>query len=973
MAEPKLETELSRKAYKQLRRRILALRADDRSSDQSKKNFSTELYLLERISGFAFDRYPSYTAPWYLLSWPHMRWDHVFHVVQLIELMRQPTGAHVGAPIKLEPFQIFIILCFLGPEDPDTGLRIVREGVLSLARKQGKLKRLDEPVPTPRGWVLNGDLQEGDSVFGVDGYPCRVLMVSEVQTPKRAYRLTFSDGTSIETGEEHQWLTRHKWRPWAIVTRGLRTGQLGANGRHVEEVVTTQQIAESLLVPRPDSQLEYNHSIPLCAPVQYPPRDLLIDPYTLGVWLAEGSSRTPQLCLSDEDAEHIISRINKAYKVRVVRSFADKACGIYFPGKKKQLIELLRSLNLCENKHIPEDYLLGSVDQRLALLQGLMDGDGHATRHHGTSSTAEITQKRDSIAKGILALLRSLGLKPVAALHDGKINGKVVGQYHRIQFAAYRETGVFSLERKNNILKSRPEKPTRASRRQIVACEPVEPVPMRCIAVDGPNNLYLAGRDYIVTHNTAIVAALVVALMTLHPDDHGLHGQEIQVGAADREQSGITFKMATRYINQDEVIGISEKFHPIPSTKRLTHKTTLTELRCLSSEAYRAHGGNPVIVLLDEIGNVPAPNAREFYSVLTTGFGAQDEPLTLMFSTQAPTDTHFFSQQVDRAKRLNEGLLEDYSFAGFVFTLPDVDEDGNEFDIFDEKWWYLPCPGIDTIYSRKDMRDWAHRAKELPDLENSYRNLKLNQRVSMTSSFLTRRIWEKNNSPVDPVELYGKLCWVGIDLAETTDLAAMVLLFDYDEMGRQAILPFFWIPGEGLEVRSRRDKVPYDAWAKAGLIDVQSATTVDYGRIADKLSELAEDYNIQALGVDRWRWNQLEGKIKEKDNLRFEKDESTLFVIGQGFRDAPTSIELIEKDALEGKYAHGDNPILRWNIANTVKVKDAALNSKFAKNLSYGRIDGTIALAMARRARHEQERLAEGPSVYMDESREVFM
>ena len=610
---PKLETELSVAAADWLDARLVELQEQGKSRDESSKAFDPEMYLLDRIAGFRFDDYPSYTAPWHLLRWPHMRWEHVYHVVTLVEMLKQATGANVGAPIKLDPFQIFILLCFLGPEDPDTGLRLVTEGLLTLARKQGK---------------------------------------------------------------------------------------------------------------------------------------------------------------------------------------------------------------------------------------------------------------------------------------------------------------------------------------------------------------------------TVIVGALVLALMTIHPDNYGLFGQEIQVGAADREQAGITFKIMSRMILQDQDIGIKEKFHTIPSKKYIQHKSTLTEFHAVSSEAFRAHGSNSVIVLMDEIGNIASPLAREFYSVLTSGFGAQKEPLTLMLSTQAPTDEHFFSQQVDRAKRINEGLLEDPSFAGFVFTLPEQDEDGVEFDPWDERWWHLAAPGIGTIYSLKDMKDWAKKARDLPDLENKYRNLKLNQRVSMTSGFLSRKVWKRNSAAVDPADLYGRRCWAGIDLAETTDLAALVLLFEpLPGSIQQAVMPFFWIPGEGLEARSDRDKVPYTTWSKQGLIDTQSSEVVDYERIADKLEELARDYDIQALGVDRWRWKQLELALKDKD-VEFgneDKENPTLFIIGQGYRDAPTSIELIEKDALEARLAHGDNPILTWNIANTVTVKDPAGNRKADKSKSYGRIDGTIALMMARRARHEQELIGPEESMYNDMNRAVIM
>ena len=935
---------------------------------------TAEREILGRVLQFPFEDYPDTAVPWHLLEHERMRWDHVHDVIYLIENLRQPTGSSVGARLTLQPFQVMIILAFLGPESED-GLRVVKEGLLTLARKSGKLLRVDEPIPTPSGWVRNGDLKAGDEVFGVDGLPCRIVHAFPVETPERAYLLTFSDGSQIEAGAEHQWLTRHKWRPWnppATYPNGTPRGGSGHNRRPVEMVVTTQQIAESLRIPRPDGGTEYNHSVELCAPVQYPERDLPLDPYTLGVWLAEGHSSSSDVTLHTDDAEHILPRVSLGHYLKCDEG--DSYCETYKLGERNELRAIQRQLGIFGQKRIPEDYRLASVTQRRALLQGILDGDGSATRGK-TGSGVEINVKRKDFAYDLVELIRSLGFKPTINLRDGKIDGIVVGQYHEILFTAYREDGVFSLPRKNAVLKPRPSKATRASRRQIIACEYVEPTPMRCIAVDGPDNLYLAGRDYIVTHNTALVAGITTALMILHPDHHGLKGQEIQVGAADREQAGITHQMIERMVQMDDRLGISERFRSTPSRKTVQHLRTLTTLRCLSSDAHRHHGGNPAVVLLDELGNVSNAAAEEFYSVLTTGFGAQKEPLTLMFSTQAAMDQHFFSLQVDRAERINEGREEPGSFAGFVFTLPETDAAGNDTDPHDEKLWHLANPGIDTITSRDDIREWSKKARALPDLENKYRLLRMNQRVSATSAFVSRTVWEANThaDAFDDADLLGRPCTIGIDLSETTDLTALVAVFEpLEPDGPMPVLPYFWIPGDGILERAHRDKVPYDVWARQGVIDTMSSKVVDYGRIADRIIQMFSDYDVRAIGFDRWRWKYLRQALKEK-GYEWDDDEAKSFLIsiGQGFKDSPRTLDLLEQALLERKLAHRGHPILNWNASNMVVIRDAAMNRKPEKSKSYGRIDGMVALGIALHARDELGIVATGPSVY--ESADVAM
>lgn len=452
---------------------------------------------------------------------------------------------------------------------------------------------------------------------------------------------------------------------------------------------------------------------------------------------------------------------------------------------------------------------------------------------------------------------------------------------------------------------------------------------------------------------TSLVAATVTALMALHPENHGLLGQEIQVGASDRDQAGITHQMVERFIHLDDSLGINQKFRSVPSKKTVQHLKTLSQLRCLSSDAHRHYGGNPAIVLLDEIGNVSSSAAEEFYSVLTSAFGAQEEPLTLLFSTQAPVDQHFFSQQVDLAKAVNEGRVDNPSFAGFVFSVPETDDNGNEVDPYDESLWHLSNPGLGSIVRIEDIRDRAKKAKELPSLENKFRLLRLNQRVSETSAFISRTVWEENIGVV-PDELRGRTCWLGVDLSETTDLTALVALFEpgiEDLDGRLPVVPSFWIPGDDLRGRVQRDHVPYDAWVKAGYVDASSARTVDYHLVAEKIVWYMQNCEVRGVGFDRYRMKYLRQALDDLGYYFDPKDDSFLVPIGQGFVSQTRSVEVLETLLLNRQLSHGGNPVLRWNASNAVLARDPSNNRKFEKAKSFGRIDGVVALAMAAHVR----------------------
>lgn len=457
---------------------------------------------------------------------------------------------------------------------------------------------------------------------------------------------------------------------------------------------------------------------------------------------------------------------------------------------------------------------------------------------------------------------------------------------------------------------------------------------------------------------TALTAAMTAALMCIHPDHRGYRGQEIQVGAADREQAGITFKMASNYINMDLEMNLQSKFRMVPSSKTMTHKGTATTLKCLSSDVHRAHGANPCLVILDEIGNVGNTQAQDFYSVLTSGFGAQEEPLTMLLSTQSPNDQHLFSSMVDRAKRINEGMTEDTSFAGFVYTVPDQDQDGKDVDPFDESLWHLANPGLGTICRVEDMRDAAKRARELPAQQQRFENLRLNRRVSEVSTFLSKNVWASNADSFDPEMLRGRSCYVGIDLSKTVDLTAVVTLFDpvTELHGRMPVLPYFWLPGRGLRERSRADHVPYDVWARDGLLDVTSERVIDYSKIARYLDDLMGRYDVRAIGFDRWKFNALKAELAAIGVDPYEDEEDPFFIpVGQGYKDQSRSVQILEELAVRSKLAHANHPILKWNVANAVVVTgDSAENRKFEKRKSYGRIDGCVALAIAAHVRADK-------------------
>ena len=202
------------------------------------------------------------------------------------------------------------------------------------------------------------------------------------------------------------------------------------------------------------------------------------------------------------------------------------------------------------------------------------------------------------------------------------------------------------------------------------------------------------------------------------------------------------------------------------------------------------------------------------------------------------------------------------------------------------------------------------------------------------------REWDACNFKVDEDELKRRVCYGGLDLSSTTDITAFVLVFPpIDETDKYCILPYFWIPEDNLDIRVRRDHVPYDVWNRQCYLKTTEGNVVHYGYIEKFIANLGEKYNIREIAFDRW------GAVQMVQNL--EGMGFTVVPFGQGFASMSPPTKELMKLVLEQKIAHGGHPVLRWNMDNICIRTDPAGNIKANKAKSTEKIDGAIALIMA--------------------------
>lgn len=333
---------------------------------------------------------------------------------------------------------------------------------------------IDTRIPTPSGWTTMEELQKGHKVFDKDGKVTTVTAVSEIKHLP-CFRVTFSNGSSVICDDEHRWLARkggtNAWRqPYREMT--------------VNEMYEAKEDGLSVTVP-------------VQGALELPEADLPLDPYILGYWLGDGTSRGAQFTCSKEDLPHVMKTIeNAGFNVGNIRT--DTRSQAVTVGAINGMRQKLIDLKLLSNKHVPDVYMRASIEQRKSLLAGLIDSDGHCEKERGRASFCTTNHR---LRDAVFELVCSLGESPckrdfLAILHE---NGETK-KFPASQIEWTPSFNPFRLARKAANYRGRKI----SKYLGVKSIEKIESVPTKCIAVDSPSRTYLCGENMAVTHNTVI-------------------------------------------------------------------------------------------------------------------------------------------------------------------------------------------------------------------------------------------------------------------------------------------------------------------------------------------------------------------------------------------------------------------------------------------------------------------------------------
>jgi phage terminase large subunit-like protein len=425
---------------------------------------------------------------------------------------------------------------------------------------------------------------------------------------------------------------------------------------------------------------------------------------------------------------------------------------------------------------------------------------------------------------------------------------------------------------------------------------------------------------------TELAAALALYFLLFD----GETGAEVYSAAADKDQAALVFHVAAQMIRNDpELLAQCEL---VDSQKRIVHRASGSFYRAISAEAYSKHGFNASAVIYDELHAAPS---RELWDVLTTSQGARLQPVTLAIST-AGYDRHSILWELyTHARKVAESPALDPTFLPILYEAP-IDADWT-----DERVWHQANPALGDFRSLEEMRTVCARAREIPAQENTFRRLYLNQWTEQAARWIALAAWDACVDPAfDRARLRGRRCYVGMDLSSTRDLTAIVAVFPDDEGPGFDVLAQFFVPADNMAERVRRDRVPYDQWAREGWLVATPGNVIDYEYVRQTLRAWRTDFDVREIAFDKWNAIDLVTRLKEQDGF-------TCIQIDQGFAALSGPTKSLETAILSRALRHDGHPVLRWNISNIAVDQDAVGNLKLSKKVSTERIDGASALVNA--------------------------
>lgn len=467
---------------------------------------------------------------------------------------------------------------------------------------------------------------------------------------------------------------------------------------------------------------------------------------------------------------------------------------------------------------------------------------------------------------------------------------------------------------------------------------------------------------------------------------------EIYAAATKKDQAMILFRDAAAMRDLSDHLkarlqksGVGEKCW------NLADHRTGSWFRPISSDEDSQSGPRPHMALIDEVHEHKSPVV---ITMLEKGFKFRRNPLMIMITNSGSNRESVCFHQHQYGTEILKKVKSNDRFFIFICALDSCEEhwaEGQEQPVDNcehcDDWrvegphWAKANPALDVIVKRETIADNVRTALDMPSEENETRRLNFCFWTASATRWISMQAWDSCGKPIDYEALRGRSCVVGLDLANTIDIAAMVLLFPPDriptliaqpEQAQPAaepgpivsyrqidieklaedfiVLPYFWIPRDRMTALQKADQVPYDSWVKAGVVEATEGNVIDYQAIKQKLVALKDIYPIRTVwsngknqhlvGFDPWNGTEFANDMAARFGIN-------MIQVRQGFQTMSEPTKQMARLALAKKLCHGRNPVLRWMADNVMVRTDPAGNVKPDKEKSKKKIDGIVALIIA--------------------------
>jgi len=440
-------------------------------------------------------------------------------------------------------------------------------------------------------------------------------------------------------------------------------------------------------------------------------------------------------------------------------------------------------------------------------------------------------------------------------------------------------------------------------------------------------------------------------------------GAQVYAAAAKREQAGVLFADAVKMVKKSPALSSRLQLSGGDGREfNIAYIRGGSFFRPVSRDTGKTGSGpRPYFVLADEIHELPD---RKIIETLERGFKFRRQPLLFMITNSGSDRNSVAWEEHEHAVKVAAGHTEAVNDPHFVGEPLDDSTfsyvcglDSDDDPLNDPSCWIKANPLLGVTITDEYLAGVVKSAKDIPGKLNGILRLHFCVWTDADEAWMSRPVIEKCLHDFDIKEHYGKKISIGLDLSQNRDITAMAVVVETHRVDDK---PYYdgwveaWTPGDSLESRELRDKLPYSVWSRQGYLHTPDGEVISFRHIAQTLAEYSRNFQISLVAYDAYAFKMFEKEISDLGlDIRFVMHPQGGTKKGKPLDDKteglwfPGSLKLFESALLEGRIRLKKNPVLISALASSVIEQDKWDNQWLSKQRSINKIDAAVAMTMA--------------------------